>query len=324
MDPDYCTVCNNYSLDRDDENFIIGNNPIIYCNSCNIGVHLKCIGLTEVPDVFTCDKCLFLRKGGDPSKLVCAYCPSRYGYLFSCKRTGDDQLQGIQFCHLTCALFSDGGRFLNFCRVSISNSLVRSTYVGPSITSNSHFDHHSITLVQPEYTASNQHTRSTQRSIRNATPQIFPYTPPSLLFDCSMVNVQSLSSNCTTSFSSFRDNSLVETENLYKSSHRVDSSYRCIFPTLANDTPIPVSTSRLRESISSLDHSGDLCMICRLPVGITIRCSQPNCPYSFHLSCLWAVGGEITFHDKNRFYIDRGISPSVEAYCLSHQKVCSC
>lgn len=65
-------------------------------------------------------------------------------------------------------------------------------------------------------------------------------------------------------------------------------------------------------------------MICRLPMGVTIRCSQPNCPCSFHLSCLWAVGGEITFHDKNRFYVDHGISPSVEAYCLSHQKVYFC
>ena len=50
MDSDYCTICHNYSLDRDDENFIIGNNPIIYCSCCNIGVHLKCIGYTEVPE----------------------------------------------------------------------------------------------------------------------------------------------------------------------------------------------------------------------------------------------------------------------------------
>ena len=45
-------VCGNYSEDRDDESFIIGTNPIIYCSVCHVVVHLKCVGLTNMPSAF--------------------------------------------------------------------------------------------------------------------------------------------------------------------------------------------------------------------------------------------------------------------------------
>ena len=63
MEPDFCLVCGNYSEDRDDESYIIGTNPIIYCSMCHIGVHLKCVGLVSIPTTFTCDKCKYLKKG---------------------------------------------------------------------------------------------------------------------------------------------------------------------------------------------------------------------------------------------------------------------
>ena len=63
LDSDYCLVCGNYSEDRDDESFIIGTNPIIYCSVCHVGVHLKCVGLTNMPSAFVCDKCRYLKKG---------------------------------------------------------------------------------------------------------------------------------------------------------------------------------------------------------------------------------------------------------------------
>lgn len=63
MEPDFCLVCGNYSEDRDDESYIIGTNPIIYCSMCHIGVHLKCVGLLSIPTTFTCDKCKYLKKG---------------------------------------------------------------------------------------------------------------------------------------------------------------------------------------------------------------------------------------------------------------------
>ena len=63
MSPDFCLACGNYSEDRDEEAFIIGTNPIIYCSLCHIGVHLKCVGLEAVPEDFVCDKCKFLKRG---------------------------------------------------------------------------------------------------------------------------------------------------------------------------------------------------------------------------------------------------------------------
>lgn len=63
MSPDFCLACGNYSEDRDEEAFIIGTNPIIYCSLCHIGVHMKCVGLEAVPEDFICDKCKFLKRG---------------------------------------------------------------------------------------------------------------------------------------------------------------------------------------------------------------------------------------------------------------------
>ena len=63
VEEDFCMVCGNYSEDRDDESFIIGTNPIIYCSVCHVGVHLKCGGLTNMPSAFVCDKCRYLMKG---------------------------------------------------------------------------------------------------------------------------------------------------------------------------------------------------------------------------------------------------------------------
>lgn len=63
MSPDFCLACGNYSDDRDEEAFIIGTNPIIYCSLCHIGVHMKCVGLESVPEDFICDKCKYLKRG---------------------------------------------------------------------------------------------------------------------------------------------------------------------------------------------------------------------------------------------------------------------
>ena len=110
MDADFCLICGNFSEDRDDENFIIGINPIIYCSQCHIGVHMKCVGLHEVPEVFVCDKCRYLKKGGDPAHLTCAFCPIRYGYLFSLSYNVNGKIHVAKlheiprFAHLFCLL----------------------------------------------------------------------------------------------------------------------------------------------------------------------------------------------------------------------------
>lgn len=238
MDPDYCLICNNYSLDRDDENFIIGTNPIIYCTYCNIGVHLKCVGLNEIPEPFVCDKCLFLRKGGDPSQLVCAFCPSRYGYLFACKRRPDEMQQ---FCHLHCALFSDGGTVLSFAKVSLSNPSIDVSYMNSPTVPTTTFPAYSVSLLQPVATHSS-HVKSAQRMMRApiATPSPL-YIPHSFNLAYSAIKISYKTEAYVTHFSSFREDALVEAENRYKLANNKDASYRHIFPTLPSPELDPSS-----------------------------------------------------------------------------------
>ena len=324
MDSDYCTICHNYSLDRDDENFIIGNNPIIYCSCCNIGVHLKCIGYTEVPETFICDKCAFLRRGGDPALLYCSFCPIRYGYLFECKKSHHDNLAHFpqqRFCHLHCALFSDGGTIQSFCKVSVNYPTLSVGYVGSNLLPGLISSSYSIPLVLP--TASN-HSRSSHRSMRSSLPSpIAPSLTPPLLLDCTAMKIDYLSDHRHVLFNSFRDSSLVELESRYCITNKFNNSHRPIYPALEGKSFKKVPTSRIFFLIIHIvdDNVGNLCMICRLPVGITVSCSAHGCTCSFHLSCLWAIGGEITIHDKGNIYIDNGVSPSIEAFCLYHQKV---
>lgn len=73
-------------------------------------------------------------------------------------------------------------------------------------------------------------------------------------------------------------------------------------------------------NIQVSDVSGRLCSICRVPLGLTVRCAYPGCLQAVHPSCLWYIGGEIKVDSKIQ-YIGSGISPHVEVYCLQHQPV---
>lgn len=144
MDSDYCTVCGNLSEDRDDENVIIGLNPIIYCDSCHIGVHLKCVGLTEVPDTFICDKCDYLKRGEDPAHLFCTYCPNRFGYLFRLKP--DHSVETTpnshtpMFAHLFCQLVHEGGVIHSFAPMWLATPRLQVHYKGYNTTAASSLD----------------------------------------------------------------------------------------------------------------------------------------------------------------------------------------
>ena len=146
MDSDYCFVCGNLSEDRDDENVIIGLNPVIYCSSCNMGVHLKCVGLADVTEQFVCDKCKYLKHGDDPGYLVCAYCASHYGYLF---RTHNERSPASsssassstpRFAHLFCQLIHEGGLVKSFSPIQLASPLANIAYNGIECSSPSSLD----------------------------------------------------------------------------------------------------------------------------------------------------------------------------------------
>ena len=87
-----CGVC--LELEGDDDD------PIILCDGCNVGVHLGCYGLQQVPEGdWYCDRCARLQsKPGH--KVRCPACPSRDGVF---KRTYQNKGGGL--AHVACALF---------------------------------------------------------------------------------------------------------------------------------------------------------------------------------------------------------------------------
>lgn len=78
-------------------------NPLVYCDGCELAVHSACYGIVNVPkgDWF-CGKC---ESGNRQNKLKCELCPSHDGAL---KKT-----ETGQWAHVVCALYIPEVRFGN-------------------------------------------------------------------------------------------------------------------------------------------------------------------------------------------------------------------
>lgn len=95
-DDDSCAVC------QEPEGF--EDNPIVFCDGCNVGCHKECYGLSELPaGDWYCDRCKQSRSR-QPS---CPACPSREGVF---KRTLGGRWGGL--AHVACALYLPGCGFL--------------------------------------------------------------------------------------------------------------------------------------------------------------------------------------------------------------------
>ncbi|CAM9255693.1 unnamed protein product [Ectocarpus fasciculatus] len=70
---DLCEIC---GFDTEPDNLIV------YCESCNMGVHQTCYGISEIPTKeWYCSPCA---AGVHPSTLACRFCPNRGGALKRC------------------------------------------------------------------------------------------------------------------------------------------------------------------------------------------------------------------------------------------------
>ena len=93
---DCCAVCLESEGDED--------NPIVLCDGCEVGCHLNCYGLSEIPaGSWYCDRCKQSR-AKPPS---CPACPSREGCF---KRTIGGHWGGL--AHVACAMYHPGCGFL--------------------------------------------------------------------------------------------------------------------------------------------------------------------------------------------------------------------
>lgn len=95
-----CAVC--LVSDCDD------NDKMIFCDSCNVCLHISCYGMTEVPDgMWNCDMCRhvgFTRH----DKLKCELCPNIGGPMKEVEKSNKQK-----WVHIACAMWIDTVRFAN-------------------------------------------------------------------------------------------------------------------------------------------------------------------------------------------------------------------
>eukprot|EP01083_Nonionella_stella_P150408 479109_1 len=97
-DEDYsvCTVCFDGSFCDD--------NPIVFCDECNVGIHRYCYGIEYVPnenDTWYCDGCQWMMDNSDSSRgAQCCLCPIKGCAVKQTKCGG--------FAHVACALWMKG------------------------------------------------------------------------------------------------------------------------------------------------------------------------------------------------------------------------
>ena len=171
MSPDFCLACGNYSEDRDEEAFIIGTNPIIYCSLCHIGVHMKCVGLEAVP---------LSLPGGDPSDLHCYFCPNLYGYLYQCAAPSPGTAEKPVFAHLHCYLFLAGSAIRSFCPLVLQAPQVSVVYKGIYQDPSAFLVPYSVPFVRSEPPARSQARSLVTRSVTNAERRTASDAPPRL------------------------------------------------------------------------------------------------------------------------------------------------
>ncbi|CAD6188399.1 unnamed protein product [Caenorhabditis auriculariae] len=91
-----CDICRYRDSEPDDE--------MVFCDGCNVCVHMSCYGLEDLPqDEWLCMKCQICKDVNPP----CVLCPTIGGAL---KRTKS----GNRWAHVVCALWLPECRFENF------------------------------------------------------------------------------------------------------------------------------------------------------------------------------------------------------------------
>lgn len=99
---DYCVVCG--------EEHHFAENPIVFCDGCDIAVHKECYGaplINGIPeDEWLCDACIWdIPEDNGNSSRTCVLCPVKGGAM---KRTTD-----FQWMHIACGLWIPEVFFIN-------------------------------------------------------------------------------------------------------------------------------------------------------------------------------------------------------------------
>jgi PHD-zinc-finger like domain/PHD-finger len=109
-------------------------NPLVYCDGCDLGVHRYCYGISDIPEGdYYCDSCSYVKEVRRTNSkaaikdLVCCLCPITGGAL---KLTSDGR-----WAHVSCALWLPGCWIANLRTMSpivvnpITSSFLRSQHL---------------------------------------------------------------------------------------------------------------------------------------------------------------------------------------------------
>lgn len=196
--------------------------------------------------------CCYL--GGDPDNLHCAYCPSRYGYLFYCHRGSAGNGAHLTFAHLTCYLFNNGSAVKTFCPLVLNPPGVEVLYEGAQPVFAEWETHFTLPFAKTVVlnkasalrsipTRANVTERVAQGTEkvdggaelegRSSVPRMFSDDYTVLDFQHCRVVVTAEYKECL--FSTFRNSQLIEAENQLIATHHLTQEYKRIFPIRRGD-----------------------------------------------------------------------------------------
>ena len=74
-DDDICEIC--YQVENIDDT----NNVLLFCDSCNICIHIKCYGIKQLPkedEEWYCKYCIYKKHNNISEELECCLCQVFY------------------------------------------------------------------------------------------------------------------------------------------------------------------------------------------------------------------------------------------------------
>ena len=339
LHPCFCFACycSEGTIDCDGEQEL--DNPVIHCKYCSIQVHVKCVHRKGTNTPFVCDSCSFLREDVDPNLLHCMFCSVRFGYLYRCKNETENPLAPPSFIHLWCALFHMGATISSFVtyRISATNPVdslagVPVSSVVPLRQTLVQFKKRDTTVVEGSYDLESPNPIEKQSYQTVSIPYNEAYGDKTL-FACSGIHTVQVP-QVLQAFHCFAQPTLNEQEEAlrhilspsdqakYKCTDFILLSFQAIIPSCPATQTAGNRECRLWFKSFHVDPvPGGLCCICKLPVGNTRRCSQQGCKFSFHVTCLWYSGGDITIQLQEHEYVSSGIQPKLIAFCPLHTQV---
>uniref|UniRef100_A0A7S1G3S2 Uncharacterized protein n=1 Tax=Bicosoecida sp. CB-2014 TaxID=1486930 RepID=A0A7S1G3S2_9STRA len=313
-----CVVC----FDGDST----ATNEIVYCDGCNVGAHQSCYGVQTIPDGdWYCDRCRYIKNGGDRRHVTCALCPFADGAL---KPTNDGR-----WAHVVCALWTPGVWISNVTRmVGIDLSPDATARALPYAPSTEAKLKRLLRSVKPGELHRNDGSRDAGEDDSADDTDAAGVSRPDAQTNGGYERPPAE-----------RLDELVPDDEGVAESVGGDGGGAGAGAGAGNGTAVGVPVTPriefedpdpghpatltgpdrvplIEDGVRSLKQ-GSSCTICRMRLGRTIMCVHPSCTESFHVTCAWFDGAYMTAKSDGLSgftYMGGGRGVHYAAYCPAH------